>query len=233
MRAWIVAPLFLSLAACSAFPALAVKATPDFELTASGEAPAWRDAAWATLRRRQADGLPYETKFKMAYSPTGLYVLIEGSDGKLSAKQTKDFGLLFLEDVFEVFLWPDESAPLYFEYEISPLNRELPILVPNAEGAFYGWLPWNYSGERLTRHATATIGGPKEPGATIQGWRAEIFIPYKLLAPLRKVPPKAGERWRANVYRMDYDEGRKTQWDWAPVGPSFHEYASFGILLFE
>ena len=35
---------------------------------------------------------------------------------------------LWNEDVFEVFLWTDERYPVYFEYEISPLNHELPIL---------------------------------------------------------------------------------------------------------
>ena len=41
-----------------------------------------------------------------------------------------------LFDVFEVFLWTDEKQPIYFEYEISPLGYELPILVPNFGGKF-------------------------------------------------------------------------------------------------
>jgi hypothetical protein len=40
-------------------------------------------------------------------------------------------------------------------------------------------------------------------------------------------------RGRANFYRMDYDDGKKTSWDWAPVGPSFHEFQKFGTLLFQ
>jgi hypothetical protein len=31
---------------------------------------------------------------------------------------------------------------------------------------------------------------------------------------------------------MDYDGGTRTQWDWAPVGQSFHEYEKFGELVF-
>jgi hypothetical protein len=31
---------------------------------------------------------------------------------------------------------------------------------------------------------------------------------------------------------MDHDDGRHTQWEWAPVGPSFHEYEKYGELLF-
>mgnify|MGYP006176879765 CR=1 FL=1 len=77
-------------------------------------------------------------------------------------------------DVFEVFLWTDERHPIYFEYEISPLNRELPILIPNFGGQFLGWRPWHYEKDRKTRKATAVTGGPKQSGAAIQGWRCRM-----------------------------------------------------------
>jgi hypothetical protein len=83
---------------------------------------------------------------------------------------------LWHEDVFEVFLWPDERHPVYFEYEISPLNKELAILVPNFGGQFLGWRPWHYEKERLIRKATSVTGGPRQSHAAIQGWRAEFFI---------------------------------------------------------
>ena len=80
----------------------------------------------------------------MLYSKTGLYFLMDGTDRKLTATMTEDFMDLWNEDVFEVFLWTDERYPVYFEYEISPLNHELPILVPNFGGQFLGWRPWHY-----------------------------------------------------------------------------------------
>jgi hypothetical protein len=46
-------------------------------------------------------------------------------------------------------------------------------------------------------------------------------------------PPKPGARWRANFYRVDYDDGRQTSWDWARVGPNFHEFKKFGTLIFD
>jgi len=83
---------------------------------------------------------------KVLYSPKGLYVLFDAGDKKLTAKIEKDFENLWEEDVFEVFLWTDEKHATYFEYEISPLNVELPILVPNFDDKFLGWLPWHYEG---------------------------------------------------------------------------------------
>ena len=213
-------------------PRLSVKPADDFEVTGTGEQAAWRQAEWTPLRRRQPDGHPYDSRFKMLYSPTGLYFLMEGTDRKVTATMSQDFMDLWNEDVFEVFLWTDERYPVYLEYEISPLNHELPILIPNFGGQFLGWRPWHFEKDRLTRKATSTIGGPKESNAAIQGWRAEFFIPYALLKPLQNVPPKAGTQWRANFYRVDYDDKKMTQWDWAPVGASFHEYQKFGELLF-
>lgn len=216
----------------AARPQLTVKPSDDFEVTGRGDNPAWQRAEWTALRRRQADGHPYESRFKVLYSKTGIYFLMDGADRKLTATMTEDFMDLWNEDVFEVFLWPDERNPLYFEYEISPLNHELPILIPNLGGQFLGWRPWHFEKDRLTRKGTAITGGPKTPQAAITGWRAEFFIPYALLKPLQNVPPTPGTRWRANFYRVDYDDGKTTQWDWAPVGASFHEFQKFGDLLF-
>jgi hypothetical protein len=204
-------------------PRLTVKRTPDFDVTGKGDDAAWRATEWTALRRRQADGHPYDTRFKMLYSTTGLYFLMDGTDRTQVATMKEDFMDLWNEDVFEVFLWTDERHPIYFEYQISPLNRELAILVPNFGGQFLGWRPWHYEKDRVTR---------KNVSASADGWRAEFFIPFALLRPLQNVPPKAGTVWRANFYRMDYDEGKRTQWEWAPVGPSFHEYQKFGELVF-
>jgi hypothetical protein len=213
-------------------PQLTVNPTGDFEVTGTGTDAAWQRTEWTALRRRQADGHPYESRFKVLYSTTGLYLLMDGTDRKLTATLNEDFKDLWTEDVYEAFFWTDERYPVYFEYEISPLNYELPIMVPNFGGQFLGWKPWKYEQERLTRKATSTSGGPKQPHASIEGWRAEIFIPYALLRPLQNVPPKPGTRWRANFYRMDHDDGKRTQWEWAAVGTTFHEYEKFGELVF-
>jgi hypothetical protein len=213
-------------------PTLTVRAVDDFEVTGRGDHAAWNAAEWTPLRKRQADGLPYETRFKVLYSNTGLYFLMDGTDRKVTATMTEDFMDLWNEDVYEVFLWTDERHPVYFEYEISPLNKELPILIPNFGGQFLGWRPWHYEKDRMTRRATSVTGGEKASNASIQGWRAEFFIPYTLLRPLQNVPPKPGTRWRANFYRMDHDDGKRTQWEWAPVGSTFHEYQKFGELVF-
>ncbi len=230
---WLNLVTLFSLAAAPTTKTLHVRPTDDFQVTGDGSAAAWKDVAWEPLARRDGGTLSYDARFKLLHSRQGLYVLMNGSDATLTATMNEDFMDLWNEDVFEFFLWTDERYPVYFEYEISPLNRELPILIPNFDGKFLGWKPWHYEGDRKTRKATTVSGGEKRSQATITGWTAEVFVPYKLLEPLKNVPPKPGTRWRANFYRVDYDDSRPTQWDWARVGPSFHEFDRFGTLIFD
>ena len=210
-----------------------VKSTDDFEVSGDGKNDHWSKTEWVTIPRRNTGKLNYESRLKLLYSPKGIYALFDGTDEKLTVSNLADFDNLWEEDVFEIFLWPDEKQTIYFEYEISPLGKELPILVPNLNGKFLGWRPWHYEGGRKTRKATAISGGKAEPGSVANRWTAEIFIPYALLEPLQNVPPKPGTHWRANFYRVDYDDKKTTAWSWVPVGPSFHEYQKFGTLLFE
>ncbi|MGE5295880.1 MAG: carbohydrate-binding family 9-like protein [Solirubrobacterales bacterium] len=212
---------------------LRVAQTEDFDINGRGDAETWSKVAWTPLPSHAAGGHPYATQFKMLYSRTGLYVLMDGEDRRITATMGEDFLDLWNEDVFEFFLWPDERHPVYFEYEISPLGFELPILVPNFDGQHLGWRPWHYEGNRKIRKATTVFGGPRQSGATVTGWRAEVFVPYELLKPLRNVPPQPGTRWRANLYRVDYDETDNASWSWTPVNSSFHEFEKFGVLIFE
>jgi hypothetical protein len=212
---------------------LHVHRTDDFVVDGKGAAPAWSKAEWQPLHPRAAAGPSHVTRVKMLYSLTGLYVLMDGEDRILAATMSEDFLDLWTEDVFEFFLWPDERYPVYFEYEISPLGFELPILVPNFGGQFLGWRPWHYEGKRKIQKAVAVTGGPASPGARITGWTAEVYVPYDLLKPLPNVPPQSGTRWRGNFYRVDVDQGRSTSWDWARVGRSFHDFNKFGTLVFK
>ncbi len=241
---WAVLALLQALPAEPATPPqLVVKHCDDFEVTGQGDAAAWGKTEWVPLNRRAPAVHEYSARFKMLYSDQGVYVLFDGSDQWLTATFQEDFLDLWKEDVYECFFWTDEALPLYFEYEVSPLGFELPILIPNVDGKFLGWRPWKYTGERKTAKRVSAQGGSNASGASVTSWRAEVFIPFELLTPLGNVPPQSGTKWRANFYRVDYDPLTNdaqsnesppvTQWDWARVGPSFHEFKKFGTLLFE
>jgi hypothetical protein len=205
-----------------------VKHTSDFDITGDGSASNWNKTEWLKLLQRSGK-VSYKTDIKMLYSDSGIYCLYRCEDKKISATMKEDFLDIYDEDVVEAFFWTDESLPIYFEYELSPLNNELPILIPNLKGRFFGWRPWHYEGSRKTKHATHVIDN-NDNNAT--SWTAEFFIPYHLLNPMTNVPPQKGTRWRANFYRIDYDNG-VSSWEWQPVrNDSFHDYEKFGTIEF-
>lgn len=212
---------------------MSVKKTNDFEISGKGEASVWKQTEWRTLTRVGKGVSSYKSSVKVLYSDTGIYFLFGCEDNRLTCTKQRDFDDIYLEDVVEVFLWPDESQNIYFEYEISPLGVELPLLIPNNKGVFMGWMPWHYEGDRKIRAATFVLGGNKVPMAEVKEWIAEFFIPFSLLKGLSNTPPVPGTKWRANMYRIDYDEKPATEWAWCDkTGERFHNFREFGTVVF-
>src|SRR4030042_3482457 len=132
-----------------------VKKCQDFTVTGNGSSGSWESTEWINLIHQGSGVISYETRVKVLYSSTGIYFLFRCEDEKLTTTMKDDNLNLWEEDVVEVFLWTSEDFPVYFEYEISPMDFELPIIVPNYKGKFLGWLPWDYTGDKRTRHATS------------------------------------------------------------------------------
>ncbi len=220
-------PVFL-FAQSTDTTSITIKRTHNFRVTGDGSNANWNNTDWIVLPKRGNPNIAYQTKIKLLYSDSGIYCLYNCEDKKITSTLKEDFSNLWTEDVVEAFFWTDERAPLYFEYELSPMNYELAILVPNFHGNFLGWRPWNYKGNRRTKHATHI----NKNGDAISSWTAEVFIPYTLLKPLQNVPPKTGTKWRANFYRIDYDN-ENSEWSWQLTRTTFHDYERFGTIVFE
>jgi hypothetical protein len=176
----------------------------------------------------------YATRCQIGWSEGGLYLVVDCEDKRLTSSQLPDFADLYTEDVVEIFLWPEESKALYFEYEISPFGAELPLLVPNTDGTFMGWLPWHYEGERRVQKQVVVRGGDAVAGGAIEGWSVALHIPFALLKGMGNVPSSAGTVWRGNVCRMDYDQEPCAKWSLSPgVGGEFHRFGEFANFQFE
>ena len=101
----------------------------DFAITGKGDNAEWQKSSWVALNKIDSNGKAYESKFKILYSSTGIYVLFSGEDDRITSRFANDFDSLFKADVFEVFFHPEISEPIYLEYEVSPLNKELIFLM--------------------------------------------------------------------------------------------------------
>ncbi len=209
--------------------------TEDFPITGSGNNPAWQKCKWYPINVIGKNGkYNYATQFKLLWSKVGMYFFFECEDSEITCTKMQDFEELYLEDVIEVFLWPDKKQVVYFEYEISPLGYELPLIVPNTDGAFHGWLPFKYDAERKVVSRTTVLGGEKKPLSKARSWCAEFFVPFRLLIGMSNCPPKIGTEWRANFCRLDYGDNHKTQWSWVIDGmeDNFHNFNNFGSIEF-
>ncbi len=206
-----------------------ISKTPDFNIDGSGSASVWEKPEWLSLERQSPTGASYSTKAKLLYSDNGIYGLFDCEDKKLCNTMQADFLHLWEEDVVEIFLQPDADRTAYFEYELSPLNFELPIIIYNTNGTLNSWLPFLYEEDRRTRHATSVR---YDDGMQIAGWRAEFFIPFILMRPILDESPASGTIWKGNLYRIDYDEGESLN-SWCATTVNFHEPDKFGWLRFE
>jgi hypothetical protein len=157
---------------------LVVRKCSDFDLTGKEDNHEWSKTEWNYLTKLDEGGKIYTTKFKILYSAKGVYVLFDGDDDKISTEYDKDFADLFKGDVYEVFFHTDPNTPVYFEYEINQLNKELVLLMPKINGSAYGWIPWHYEKERAVKKMVNVMGGKMISNATITSWSAELFFPY-------------------------------------------------------
>ncbi|MCG2587492.1 carbohydrate-binding family 9-like protein [Rhodohalobacter sulfatireducens] len=241
----LIIPFLIFIALFNTHPLIAqalstvqVQKTDDFSVTGDGSSHNWSETNWIELTQRANHENDNErtTFVKVLYSDTGIYFLFRCDDDLVSATITSHFEEIWREDVVEVFLWPSESEELYFEYELSPLNYELPLLVSKTDTGQSHWVPFQYSysdgDSRKAIHKTSATGGMIASGEIIDEWRAEFFIPFELLIPLKNRIPKSGTTWRANMYRVDYDHG-STSWTWQPVTTNFHDIYNYGTLVFE
>ncbi len=212
---------------------LVVKKCTDFAISGKGDHANWQKAGWTSLQKLDKAGAAYASRFKVLYSVKGIYVLFNGEDAVITSPFTKDFEKIFKGDVFEVFFHPQPDEPIYFEYEVSPLDKELVLLMVQRNEYIGGWSPWPYEPGSKVKKKVTVNGGPKKDGASIKSWTAELFIPYKLLGAFKNTPAVKGSIWKANFCRLDYDTGNMVKWAWAPIETSFHETSRYFSLKFD
>jgi hypothetical protein len=220
----------------SSINSLTVFRCKDFTITGKGNDPEWDKAKWTNLTKLDTGGRNYESKFKILYSTTGIYVLFSGEDDKITTKAYNDFEAIYNGDVFEVFLHPIPKTAVYFEYEINQLNKELILTLSKVNNQLYSWAPrYPALEDRKPIKKMVDVAGEKiEVGSSIKTWSAEIFFPYTILGLLPDIPPVSGTIWNANFCRLDYDSGNMIKYSWSPaIQRSFHELDKFQSIKFE
>jgi len=147
---------------------------------------------------------------------------------------------LWDEEVVEIFLDPSGSGANYAEVEISPANVVCDLQVASPWPALASDKTWDWAGlETRVHHRPA----PDAPGHVT--WQAIAWMPWDGLRSLAgaaavRLPPRTGDRWRMNVFRIkrpggpgDRERGAiYAAWSVPTEGPSFHVPDAFRDLVF-
>lgn len=202
--------------------------------------PAWEIAAWSeAFQDIRGDNMSpplWNTRMKMLWDSTHLYLFAELEEPHLWATMTSRDDTIWFDNDFEVFIDPEGDGIHYFELEINALGTEFDLFLPKpySQGGIAD-IGWDIQGLDVALSLHGTLNDPRDVD---RGWALEIAIPWQSLShPLQEaVLPRAGDAWRMNFSRVQWhlqatDSGyvKKTDptngktlpeenWVWSPQG---------------
>jgi len=190
----------------------------------------WKAAAPVVLRGSFDGRQPsLRTEVRLAYDDQHLYVAFDVEDPDLWGTLRKRDEPIYEQEVVEVFLDANADGRTYNELQVSPHNVTFDAYFPaRRQGMDLSW----DSGMTTAVKVRGTLDNPADRD---EGWRVELKIPFARLAEVPNLPPKKGERWRFNAYRLEHVERRQVEGQsFSPlfVG-DFHALPRFGWLVFE
>ncbi|MCZ6678420.1 MAG: carbohydrate-binding family 9-like protein [Candidatus Poribacteria bacterium] len=208
------------------------------------------DAAWAVahvveLAKTDTGTKPEQpTQVRLLWSNQYLYIGFLCHDRDVWGTVREHDGPLYNEEVVEVFLDPDGDLRTYIEIEVNPLNALFDAFVINGKDRGQGIHILRDWDSHDLQHAVSIDGvvktsPPKERDPPVnppdRSWSCEIAIPFKDLLTAPNIPPKAGDVWRLNLYRID--RGKTEDADeysaWSPTWKiDYHRPQYFGCLRF-
>ena len=190
----------------------------------------WRGATPLTLVD-SLDGrpAPLRTTARLAWDDDALYVAFECEDPDVWGTFSKRDEPLYTQEVVEIFLDADADGRTYDEIEVSPHNVVFDAYFPaRRQGMDLSW----DSGLQSAVRVSGTLDDASDRD---QGWTVEMRIPFARLHAVPHLPPRPGDRWRFNLYRLELPDRKQVQGQaFSPlfVG-DFHAVDRFAWLVFE
>ena len=234
---WAVAAAFA--ATCAVTPGVRGQSTPPvYEAARAGvpvkidgklDDPAWAGARGTGKFVNNSDGssASSETEARILYDDKYLYFAFRSADENIWATLARRDEHLWEEEVVEVFLQADPSHPSYIELEVNPLGTMLDIYLLDVRKPLR-YESWNSEKLRWAVSVAGTVDG--KGGDT--GWTCEIALPLEDVVTARRLPPRPGDRWRLNLYRVEVRPAPALL-AWSPTRKDdFHMPAMFGWLVF-
>jgi len=168
-----------------------------------------------------------KTEGKILYDDEFLYFAFTLEDSNIWSTMRNRDDHLWTEEVIEVYLVPDPDGSNYIELEVNPLGAMIDIYLLDIRKPL-PYKSWNSSQLKWAVSIDGTIDG--EPGD--KGWHCEIRFPLEDAVTAPNLPPKPGDKWGMNLYRID-KKPERAGLAWSPtMKRDFHVPSMFGTLVF-
>ncbi|AEI66060.1 carbohydrate-binding family 9-like protein [Corallococcus macrosporus] len=191
---------------------------------------AWKQARPVVLRRSFDGSAPrLRTEARLVHDGAFLYVAFDLDDPDVWGTLRERDDPIYEEEVVEIFLDANADGRTYNELQVSPHNVIFDAYFPaRRQGMDRSW-------DSGMTSAVKVRGTLDDASDRDEGWSVELRIPFDRLAEVPHLPPRPGDRWRFNLYRLEHHDRRTVEGQsFSPlfVG-DFHALPRFGWLVFE
>jgi hypothetical protein len=169
--------------------------------------PAWRAAEPSTpfVDIEGEIPVPLRTRMRMLWDDERFYVAAELEEPDVWATLKERDSVIFRDNDFELFIDPDGDTHAYYELEVNAFGTpwDLMLIRPYRDGgpAVHAW---DIAGLEVGVDIRGTLN---QPGDKDEAWTVEIAMPWQILreAAAQHRAPRAGEQWRVNFSRVQWD----------------------------
>jgi len=193
--------------------------------------PAWQKAPVVELVLADSGAKPKQaTTARLLWDDNYLYVGFFCEDKDIWGTTTERDQDIFNQEVVEVFIDADCDGRGYVEIEVNPLNAVLDLFMLYRDERKRGLWDWDSEGMRT---AVFVKGDPTRRGTEDEYWSVELAIPLADFMTAPHIPPRAGDVWYMNLYRIDRATWGDEYSAWSPPGRiNYHTPQRFGRLVF-
>jgi hypothetical protein len=191
------------------------------------------EAAWAKtpllgplVNNRDGSASPLKSECRVLYDDNFLYFASRFQDDNIWSTMKKRDEHLWTEEVMEVFLRADQGQKSYIELEVNPLGAMIDIFLLDVRKPLH-YESWNSEKLQWAVRVDGSVDG--QPGD--KEWTCEIALPLEDVVPAPNTPPRPGDRWLMNMYRVEKLPERGSL-AWSPTGRDFHRPEAFGEIVF-
>ncbi|MCF8371745.1 MAG: carbohydrate-binding family 9-like protein [Bacteroidales bacterium] len=208
----------------------------------------WQAAQWTDnfmdIEGPAKEKPTYQTKVKILWDSEYLYLAAYLQETHIWATLTERESIIYFDNDFEIFIDPVPDNHHYAEIEINAFGTIMDLLLARPYRNYvvpsFGW---DCKGLKKAIQIQGTINNPNERDTS---WTIEMAIPLKSISDLvnLRVLPKAGDQWRINFSRVQWDtkivEGKYVKvdspehnWVWSPQWAiNMHRPEYWGYLQF-